>query len=851
MFNLKKIPTYRLAKCVALASVIALTTACSGGGGGGSSSGGSGGGTNNNNQHTKPTPEISIVTPRILKPAGEEVLISGKKLKEAIVTFESNNLSPTTQTDTLIKVAFPAKATGDYQVDIDGQKFAISYFNPSYTKVVSGAIHSCGILPSKKVECWGNNFDTQTYNDASQGRIRSPKLVAGLENVTDLALGASHSCALLADKTVKCWGRKDNGLVAVSGSGKQGTPTLIAGLTNVSAISAGRHHSCAIIGEATATTDSTVKCWGANNHRQINENNNGLYTAPTDVNLGASLTRMTKAIQVSVGNESTCFLLSDKTVQCRGRNNVGQTGGYSASLARDFKLMNIGSGAASKAKQIVSGDNHHCALRADNTVVCWGLNSFGQLGDNTTVTSTSGTPKYPVVVHTSASSATPLANVKRIAAGGNFTCAQLTSGSMKCWGDNTNYQLGNRTGANSSTPVDVRLITNATGLAVGSATACASFANAMPKCWGTNSEGQVGANSLTATFDTPEEVASRYSQQKRPKAGLDTVVAASGGDFFYCALLADGHIKCWGPNHRGQLGNGSTSYSNAPVNVMGISNAKQIASGYEHSCAVLDDGTIKCWGLNRFGQLGNNTTMNSSQPTAVNNINNAVQVVTGFYHTCALLQDKKVKCWGASSAGQFALPAGKNGREPVDIAGLTNVTKLSANMGSHTCALTEAGKVMCWGSNNKGQLGDGLATSGSNTTPKAVVGISNAIDIAVGNAHSCALLNDKTVKCWGGNNNGALGVGKGNSYVTATPELISNLTGVKKIRASSDFSCAVLDDNSAKCWGANNRMQLGDGTRTTRNTPVSLSVLKGKIDDMALSVNGTLAIQGTLISTVN
>ncbi len=821
----------------------ALLAACSSSGSGSGSSNNN----NNNNQHTKPMPEISIVTPRILKSAGEEVLISGKKLKEAIVTFESNNLSPTTQTDSLIKVAFPAKAAGDYQVDIDGQKFAISYFSP-YTKVVSGANHSCGILPNKKVECWGNNSFKQTHN-SPQGIILSPKAVTGLENVTDLALGASHSCALLADKTVKCWGKKDNGLLAVSGMGTQATPIQVTGLTDVSAISAGRYHSCAIIGEATATTDSTVKCWGFNNYKQITNSSITSFSTPVNV----SNTHMTKAIQVSVGADSTCFLLFDKTVKCRGRNNSGQTGTHpSVAIQPGFNTVGLGGASNNTATQIVSGEYHHCALKTDKTIKCWGLNSVGQLGDKTAVSSTSGAPKYAVPVHTSVSDNTPLANVKRIAAGGYFTCALLTSGSMKCWGNNGDAQLGDGTTTNRTTPVDVQQITNATGLTVAHTTTCAIFANAMPKCWGANSQGQVGIGTSSASVSAPTEVASSYAQQKRPIAGLDTVVAASGGDRFYCAVLADGHIKCWGKNSYGQLGNSSNVDSTTPVEATGISNAKQIASGYRHSCAVLDDGTIKCWGRNRSGQLGDDTTMNSNQPTAVNNINNAVQVVAGFNHTCALLQDKKVKCWGDSSAGQFDLPTGKTGHEPVDIAGLTNVTKLSAYMGEHTCALTEAGKVMCWGSNSYGQLGDGSTTpSGYNSTPQAVVGISNAIDIAVGYEHSCALLNDKTVKCWGNNNGGALGVGKPDSYKTATPELINNLTGVKKIRTSYYFSCAVLDDNSAKCWGTNSSKQLGDGTNTNRNTPVSLSVLKGKIDDMALSINGTLAIQGTLISTVN
>jgi alpha-tubulin suppressor-like RCC1 family protein len=301
-------------------------------------------------------------------------------------------------------------------------------------------------------------------------------------------------------------------------------------------------------------------------------------------------------------------------------------------------------------------------------------------------------------------------------------------------------------------------------------------------------------------------------------------IAIGAGSMHTCLLDAHGHVMCWGNNQYGQLGNGSTADSYLPVEVMGLSaRIGFLAVGPDNSCVLDADGGVKCWGGNCCGELGDGTVTASSLPRDVIGLSSGmIEATIGSVHTCALTSGGAVKCWGSDDVYQLGGDRGSSAT-PVDVSGLeTGVVAIAAGA-QYTCALTNAGAVECWGSNFSGQLGDGRSGyDGDSYTPVAVSGLGNGvIAIAAGGQHACALLGNGAVMCWGSNNFGQLGDGSTTDRVR--PVTVLNLTGqVIAIAAGNHHSCALLEPGTVECWGSNSGGQLGDGSTTDSNVPVQV-----------------------------
>lgn len=520
---------------------------------------------------------------------------------------------------------------------------------------------------------------------------------------------------------------------------------------------------------------------------------------------------------LAAGDLSTCTLDSTGAIKCWGYNQEGQLG-TGDQLIR-FAPTDV-TGLTSGMAAVSSGANFGCALSEAGAVSCWGYNLQGQLGNGVTYSSFT-----PVGVNGLSS------GVSAIAAGGAHVCALTNEGAVKCWGKGQRGQLGNGGTANSSTPVSVSgLGSGVVAIASGTSHSCALTDTGAVKCWGDNLTLQIGRTGVSMS-STP------YTLTDLPSD--ITAIAAGGGH--NCALTSTGAAHCWGNNASGQLGNDSTTNSAPAVPVTGLGSAvAAITLGANHSCAVLTQGQTQCWGANNVGQLGDGSTTNHTTPVQVTDLNSGVTLIgAGKDHTCAVKDSHTVTCWGDDTRGQLGDSGGYLQPIAHHVADLSQTSALESQ-DSGACALSQTGAVRCWGRNDLGQLGDGTTTD--RYTPADVSGLSSGVTkIAAGGSHACALTSTGAVLCWGQNDKGQLG--DGTTTNSSSPVPVSGLTsGVTAITAGGKSTCALTASGELKCWGYNNKGQLGDGTTTNRSTPTTASVVDGTVATVALGFSHSCVV---------
>lgn len=553
-----------------------------------------------------------------------------------------------------------SSAYSNVPVDVDG-------LNAGVQSISVGGTHTCALLESGAVKCWGYNYYGQLGTDNYMSSS-VPVDVVGLDSgAQQVSTGDRHTCALTTNGALKCWGWNAYGTLGNGEVWDSDKPVDVVGMDNgVTQISAGSEHTCALI------EGNAVKCWGSNVSGQLGNGNYGVNatsTVPVEV---SGLDSGVQAINVGYGH--TCALIADGKVKCWGDNVFGQLGNGGALLSVPVDVIGLGG----DVQGISTGGGYHtCIVTESGEVRCWGNNSHGQLGDGSLLNADA-----PVVVSDLA------ASVRIVEVGYQHSCALTTGGAVWCWGRNDRGQLGDGSNSNSSTPVEVFGLSDALAISAGDSHTCALRTGGGVTCWGGNSLFQTGVPGLESD-----------------------VQAISAGAGHTCALTTGGAVKCWGANWNGQLGDGSFDNSADPVDVVGLGSGVQaISAGVSHTCAVISGGTAQCWGWNRDGQLGDGSYGDSSVPTDVVGLGSGVQSISaGDWHSCALTSLGSVKCWGDNGHSQLGDGSVVDSYVPVDVSGLGSGVQTLSIGDRHTCALTTDNRVKCWGTNYYGALGDGNA----------------------------------------------------------------------------------------------------------------------------------------------
>ncbi len=334
--------------------------------------------------------------------------------------------------------------------------------------------HSCGVIDDGRVFCWGDDTHGQV-GTGTTGNNRHVPVEVVLPLAASQVTGGRHSCALLIDGTVSCWGGNDAGQLGDGGYVANLVPTVVPGVAGASQIAANSDFTCAL-------GPSGIKCWGNNVNGQLGCGLPG-GPQPTAVDVVDSA----GAKQVVAGGMHACAIMADDSVSCWGQNNWGQLGTGDNLGSR----VPVATGVTAAA-HIAAGFGHACAVRPAGTVACWGWNQFLQLG------SSGGASSTPTDV-------AGVMGATRVAAGFGHSCALLADGTATCWGDNTSGQLGDGNYASSVTPVAVLNLSGIQALTAGAYHSCASTGDT-GWCWGSNTNGEVGGDSTLVTVRIPQRI---------------------------------------------------------------------------------------------------------------------------------------------------------------------------------------------------------------------------------------------------------------------------------------------------------------------------------------------------------
>lgn len=787
------------------------------------------------------------------------------------------------------------------------------------TKIVVGGIHSCAIFVNGEARCWGSNLFGQLgdatgsnsalpvtvvelggavtaiqagfYNSCAQAagtwkcwgfNIRSYQPLGASQfevlylpesrpqwgfNPTAVALGQIHSCGLTSGNGAKCWGYAAYGQLGDGVSTPvQPIPVDVSGLmSGTSAISAAAYSTCAL------TSAGAVKCWGAN-----------FGPTPTDV-IGAT----SGMVAVGVGSGFSCGVTYRGGVRCWGvANQFGQIGRSFSGIRADADYVtglydgvafnqsilfpNPGPrvfGDAPFAISATASSGLSVSFRSATPSVCTVANGVVTLLDGgvcTIVASQSGGPT--TVAAPEVSQSFLVTNNPQPQAITNFAPPSSIDSSQK-------YLILSATGGASGNPVVFATSTpNVCRVGAGFVTIL-DAGNCIVTAYQLGNAFFSAAVPITATIVvvapatlvpqtltklTPGSPLTFYGSTQvqlniQSDGSVNPIAAASTtpaictvSNNLYLNVLALGTCQITAT----QAGNGIYApgqvifaidvvlYVPPPPSIVGAA----LGVGAGHACAVSATGSLRCWGSNASGQLGDATTSNRSTPVDVVGITTGVVAVAGGgFHTCLLTSAGGVRCWGANDRGQLGNGNNTPSLSPVNVQGLSTGVLDIALGNAHSCAFMQGGSIKCWGAGTNGAVGDGAGLDRNAPVDVPLAGSGN-VDLRAGGQHTCVVTAGGTVKCWGDNSAGQLGDGT-TAAVQLSPVTATGLSGAALgVEVGGLHTCALLADGSVQCWGANTSGQLGTGDNTAQPLPTGVVGLSAGTTSIALGTATSCAI---------
>ena len=715
--------------------------------------------------------------------------------------------------------------------------------------VAAGDYHGLALCSDGTLAAWGDNNsgqlgDGSTTNSSVPVAVSNSGILAG-RTVIAVAAGGGHSLALCSDGTLAAWGNNEGGQLGNNTLINSSLPVLVntagvlAGKT-VIAMAAGVMHTVVLC------TDGTLAAWGANTSGQLGNNSTTGSLVPAAVNTSGVLAGKT-VIAMAAGQDHNLALCSDHTLVAWGYNGYGQLGNNGTTQSPVPVAVNTSGVLSGKTVIAVSGGRvHSLALCSDGTLAAWGYNLFGQLGNNNTTDSL-----VPVAVDRSGVLAGK--TVITLAGGADHSLALCSDGTLAAWGWNEYGTLGDNSTTDSHVPVAVSTASLSTGerFVVGTTGQGSAFSlglSSLPPA--------VVLAHLLISYNSAADVpitASSYTARGTivcslnfaPPTGTSlTVINNTGLDFIHGTFdnLAQGQAVA--------LSFGGTTYHFVANYYGGTGN--DLVLQWANTEAV-------AWGFNIDGQLGNDSAQACPVPVPVNNSGvlagkTVITLAGGGNHSLALCSDGTLAAWGGNSLGQLGNGNTTDSVVPVAVyrsgalAGKT-VIAVAASIG-HSLALCSDGTIAAWGGNDSGQLGNNSRTS--STVPVAVntsgvLAGKTVVAISAGQVFSLALCSDGTLASWGG-------IGLVPVAVNGTGALAGKT--VVAMAAGGQHALALCSDGTLAAWGSGGNGQLGNGSLHSSTVPVAVDrsgVLAGKtitalaagtISSLALCSDGALMAWG-------
>ena len=640
---------------------------------------------------------------------------------------------------------------------------------------------TCVVRADHRLSCWGaNRFGDPAVRESVAG---VPVTILGIPpGVTDVAYSGVSTCALTSGGSVHCWGDWNPGYPSLE-------PGLEAGVRAIA-------RACAVTGLGSVLCDP--------------------FDPPSPL---AGLE--SGVADLADGGFHFCALISGGGVRCVGQNDRGQLGNGDVSWQEESAVDVVG--LASGVLQVTAGYAHSCALKTSGEVWCWGEGDRAALGQPDQYDDSS----VPLQVQ-----GLPL-NVVGIAATHNGSCALTSSGAVWCWGSDSPAWHETPEGVAGLTPTPIEGLTqDVVKIVAGWNHACALKSSGNVLCWGSNTDGQLGVARRVASpvpvsaVELPEGVAALDrgcmatvsggepwcpGMDPMPDPPLTPIVTSTSEDW----LTSTGYVWTYDPDLY-------------PHTIMLLGEVSVLEEGDSYHCALKTQGSVWCWGWNNGGRLGwdSGDWLYNPYPGQVTSVGTGVRALAvGSDHSCVITSGGGVRCWGENYYGQLGDGTTNNRLLSAPVSGLeSGVAALSA-AASHTCALTNAGGVWCWGNNQYGQLGDGTYTTRYQPVP--VSGLSSGVAaITTSTHHTCALMLDGSMRCWGQNFYGQLG--DGTFTARPAPVVVSGIAGgVHRIVLFDYYTCAVMTSGPAQCWGNDWNGELRDGGLLQSRTPLAVTSFGG------------------------